>query len=739
MPSLVGIEAPVLLAQHERLFHRDDRYPHTRRLSPAPSEESRIYMTDLANPQNPLGQVQGYEQARRRLCHAACTALGRYNHVCNDVAFLLTGPKGDHKAVIARRFAELLRLPFIEMSAPTVKTAHDLFIGISTGLQRAKLPLVDCNGAAGYVLPPCVIFLDCDGLNSIVTAAVLQAVSEALSLDGSKASVIPPTLRTEQGVQVHTIQATWLLATTGRADLMDGLPDRFTELAFTPAGTQAEQTPRAASSASTPNNTPPENLKRWKDSALPRAWVEAHKGEWNDADWLSFLEELQKSEYWPLDPDSVGQVLEELKQAYHQQRRPPTPAPQERSSVSHPAAPQSPVAPLEPSSMSRTAAGTARGSPMATQQPTIYAGTVAANVYDRAFAYFDQEDYDHAILEFSELIRLLPTHARTYFNRASCYYRKSDYVLAIANYKEAIRLDPSDADFNTALAQTEAAARTAGLDPSSAHFHKALADAQSAARFPALALAQACRAAEARQAAGGTPPASQPAPSTPQKPIPVPRSAAPQASAPPSPAIAPEPAEWYCFSGGQQYGPVTWTQLRQWAIAGNIGPTDQVCKAGSATWVLASAVDGLVFSTAALQQQIVQYARAREFDKALILANDLSQRLPACASAYYIRGMLHSLKQLHSLAIADFEEAVRLDPSNVEYHNALSEAEAERNQTGKAKGGFWKGMANAFLGVCDVAQAHATGTVTCPHCMRSIDLFASVCPYCIKEVFRPRF
>jgi hypothetical protein len=242
----------VLLAQHERLFHRDDRYPHTHRCPPDQGEDARIALTDLANPRNPLGQMQGYEQARKRLCHAACTALGRYNHVCNDVAFLLTGPKGDHKAVIARRFAELLRLPFIEMSAATVKTAHDLFIGISTGLQRAKLPLVECNGPAGYVLPPCVIFLDCDGLNSIVTAAVLQAVSDELNLDGSKASVIPPTLRTEQGVQVHTIQATWLLATTGRAELLDGLPVRFTELAL--SYSPQEQRAAATSQQATTKN-----------------------------------------------------------------------------------------------------------------------------------------------------------------------------------------------------------------------------------------------------------------------------------------------------------------------------------------------------------------------------------------------------------------------------------------------------------------------------------------------------
>jgi hypothetical protein len=226
-----GIEATVLLSQEERLFHRDERYPHTHDYVPAPSEEVRIRLTDLGNPTNPLGQVQGNDEARKRLCHAAFTALGRYNHVCNDVAFLLTGPKGAHKKEIARRFAELLRLPFIGINPATIRTAHDIFIEISNALQRAKLPLVECKGPGRYVLPPCVIFFDdCDGLKQKpqVWTVLLQAVA-----------ITDPALRTEQGVLVKTIQATWLLAISERADLMDGLLDRFTELALTPASAAA--------------------------------------------------------------------------------------------------------------------------------------------------------------------------------------------------------------------------------------------------------------------------------------------------------------------------------------------------------------------------------------------------------------------------------------------------------------------------------------------------------------------
>lgn len=56
-----------------------------------------------------------------------------------------------------------------------------------------------------------------------------------------------------------------------------------------------------------------ENLKRWRESGQPRSWVEAHKGQWNHQDWLGLLETLQRSPYWPMQPDDVGRVLEEVK------------------------------------------------------------------------------------------------------------------------------------------------------------------------------------------------------------------------------------------------------------------------------------------------------------------------------------------------------------------------------------------------------------------------------------------
>jgi hypothetical protein len=61
-----------------------------------------------------------------------------------------------------------------------------------------------------------------------------------------------------------------------------------------------------------------ENLKHWRESGQARAWVEAHHGRWEHSDWLNLLEELRCSAFWPMQPDAIGMVLEELKQQWLQ-------------------------------------------------------------------------------------------------------------------------------------------------------------------------------------------------------------------------------------------------------------------------------------------------------------------------------------------------------------------------------------------------------------------------------------
>jgi tetratricopeptide (TPR) repeat protein len=54
----------------------------------------------------------------------------------------------------------------------------------------------------------------------------------------------------------------------------------------------------------------------------------------------------------------------------------------------------------------------------------------------------NKDDYDSAIADFNEAIRLNPNFALAFKERGYAYYLKEDHDRAIADYSEAIRLDP---------------------------------------------------------------------------------------------------------------------------------------------------------------------------------------------------------------------------------------------------------------------------------------------------------
>jgi hypothetical protein len=61
-----------------------------------------------------------------------------------------------------------------------------------------------------------------------------------------------------------------------------------------------------------------ENLKRWRVAGKARAWVEAHQGCWDHHDWLTLLEELRRSPFWPMQPDAIGLALEDERRQWLQ-------------------------------------------------------------------------------------------------------------------------------------------------------------------------------------------------------------------------------------------------------------------------------------------------------------------------------------------------------------------------------------------------------------------------------------
>jgi tetratricopeptide (TPR) repeat protein len=61
---------------------------------------------------------------------------------------------------------------------------------------------------------------------------------------------------------------------------------------------------------------------------------------------------------------------------------------------------------------------------------------------NRGAEYYQQQDYDHAIADFNDGIKLDPRYALAFYNRGLAYKAKQDYDHALADYGEAIKLDP---------------------------------------------------------------------------------------------------------------------------------------------------------------------------------------------------------------------------------------------------------------------------------------------------------
>src|SRR6516165_1783137 len=84
--------------------------------------------------------------------------------------------------------------------------------------------------------------------------------------------------------------------------------------------------------------------------------------------------------------------------------------------------------------------------------------------HERALSYKSKGDFDRAIADLSEAIRLDPKYAEAYYLRGVTYRNKGDSDHAIADFSEAIRLAPeleaSQRRSFAALRTTTAAART---------------------------------------------------------------------------------------------------------------------------------------------------------------------------------------------------------------------------------------------------------------------------------------
>ncbi len=69
---------------------------------------------------------------------------------------------------------------------------------------------------------------------------------------------------------------------------------------------------------------------------------------------------------------------------------------------------------------------------------------LAAAYTIRGRAYRTKGDYDHAVVDYTEAIKIEPNYVLAYYSRGIAYFNKKDFDHAIADYTASLRLAPKD-------------------------------------------------------------------------------------------------------------------------------------------------------------------------------------------------------------------------------------------------------------------------------------------------------
>lgn len=203
--------------------------------APTLTDGQRRWLVSNENPDNPLRKLVGNTDSINRLRRMAFMALGRRSHRANDLSFALFGPPGVGKTTLAKGYADLLGLPFVELDPKALRSTQDVFAGFERAL--AKPGYKHGNGEAvdltlrphpddekSFTIPPCVAMIDeCHNLVNAVQQGLLTATEKNTHK-----------METREGIKVNTEYVCWVLATTDRGLLFDAFDTRFVKINLKP-------------------------------------------------------------------------------------------------------------------------------------------------------------------------------------------------------------------------------------------------------------------------------------------------------------------------------------------------------------------------------------------------------------------------------------------------------------------------------------------------------------------------
>jgi tetratricopeptide (TPR) repeat protein len=278
--------------------------------------------------------------------------------------------------------------------------------------------------------------------------------------------------------------------------------------------------------------------------------------------------------------------------------------------------------------------------------------------YKRGNTYAEKGDYDKAIFDFTEAIRLKPNYAEAYDLRGRAYVFKGDYDIAISDFNEAIRLKPKytsaylgrgmayqdKKDYDRAISDYTQAIR---LDPkyTSAYFwrgmayflkgdyDKAISDFNEAIRLnPKYADAYFSRAGAYYN-----------------------KNDYDRAISDYTQAIQLDPKYTFAYLGRG----VAYQDKKDYDRA--ISDFNEAIRLDPKY-------------TSAYFRRGMAYQDKKDYDRAISDFNEAIRLNPKYVDAYFYRGMTYYVEGDYSRAIADYESALRIDPNDSYAREALSYA-----------------------------------------------------------------